>query len=132
MIANSVIVRLTWNYPLLLPGRFVENCEASHQREWTIHELLTSAELYLEGRALRHCVYIYAPRCRRGETTIWSLRLRVNGQEKRMATIQVDPRKGQIIQSRSKVNSYAGPRSREMIRQWAANAGLKVNRVHGE
>ena len=108
--------------------RFVENCDPCEgQREWTIHELLTSAELYREGRALRHCVYTYAPQCRRGETTIWSLRLRAIGLERRMATIEVDPRKGQIIQTRAKANSYAGQRSQEMIRQWAELAGLQVN-----
>jgi len=108
--------------------RFVENGDApENPMEWTIHELVSSAELYLEGRALRHCVYTYAPKCRRGETTIWSLRLRVGGQEKRMATIEVNTRKGEIIQTRAKANSHAGPRSQEMIRQWAAVAGLHVN-----
>ena len=108
--------------------RFVENGDAAENiREWTIHELVSSAELYLEGRALRHCVYTYAPKCRRGETTIWSLRLRVGGQEKRIATIEVNPRKGEIIQTRTKANSHAGPHSQEVIRQWAAVAGLEVN-----
>ena len=97
------------------------------QREWTIHELLTSPELYLEGRALRHCVFTYAPKCRRGETTIWSLRLRTGQNEKRMATIEVNPRKGEIIQTRAKANSYVGERSQEMIRRWTQAAGLHIN-----
>jgi hypothetical protein len=108
--------------------RFMEyDDKLEHQREWTIHELLTSPELYLEGRALRHCVFTYAPKCRRGETTIWSLRLRTNQQEKRMATIEVNPRKGEIIQTRAKANSYAGERSQEIIRRWAQEAGLHIN-----
>ena len=108
--------------------RFVENGDAAENpREWTIHELVSSAELYLEGRALRHCVYTYAPKCRRGETNIWSLRLRVGGQEKRIATIEVNPRKGEIIQTRAKANSCAGTQAQEMIRRWAAVAGLRVN-----
>ena len=86
-----------------------------------------SGELYAEGRALRHCVYTYTRKCRDGLGTIWSLRLRIGGQEKRMATIEVDPRKGEIIQIRAKRNSYAGVRSREMIERWAEMAGLKVD-----
>lgn len=108
--------------------RFMENCDQpEHQREWTIHELLANPELHLEGRALRHCVFTYGPKCRRGETTIWSLRLRTNQQQKRLATIEVNPRKGEIIQTRAKANSYAGERSQEMIRRWAKSAGLLIN-----
>jgi len=108
--------------------RFIEDCDGpEHHREWTVHELLASPELYLEGRALRHCVFTYAPKCRRGETTIWSLRLRTGQNEKRMATIEVNPRKGEIIQTRAKANSYVGERSQEMIRRWAEAAGLQIN-----
>jgi hypothetical protein len=108
--------------------RFIENCDQpEHQREWTIRELLTSPELYLEGRALRHCVFTYAPKCRRGETTIWSLRLRTDQREKRMATIEVNPRRGEIIQTRARANSYAGERSQQIIRRWAQAAGLKIH-----
>jgi hypothetical protein len=118
----------SWPASNIQAFRFVEDCdETEHQREWTIHELLTSPELYLEGRTLRHCVFTYAPKCRRGETTIWSLRLRTNQREKRMATIEVNPRKGEVIQTRAKANSYAGERSKEMIRRWAEAAGLHIN-----
>jgi hypothetical protein len=108
--------------------RFVEQRDSEkREREWTIHELVSTAELCSEGRALRHCVYTYAPRCRRGETTIWSLRLRVDEEEKRIATIEVNPHEGEIVSTRAKANSYAGPYSQEMIRRWAAVAGLRVN-----
>ena len=70
--------------------------------------------------------YWYAQRCRQGETTIWSLRLRVDGQEKRMATIEVNPRKRTIIQARAKCNLRPGGRSYEIMRQWAAAAGLHL------
>jgi hypothetical protein len=108
--------------------RFIEACDQpERQREWTIRELLTSPDLYLEGRALRHCVFTYAPKCRRGESTIWSLRLRTDQHEKRIATIEVNPRKGEIIQTRAKANSYASERSQEIIRRWADAAGLQIN-----
>src|SRR5262249_50061155 len=34
-----------------------------NMRVWTIRELLTSRELFLEGRVMRHCVATYAVQC---------------------------------------------------------------------
>lgn len=108
--------------------RFLEKRpDEEHDREWSIHELLDSGALHIEGRAMRHCVYSYSERCRCGETTIWSLRLRVNGEEKRMVTIEVDPNRRSIIQIRAKCNLRPGGRSLEIIRQWATDARLHFN-----
>ncbi len=104
---------------------FLEKLEET-DHEWIIRELLDSGALFDEGKAMRHCVYTYAPCCRRGETTIWSLRLRVEDREKRMATIEVDPRKRLIIQARAKSNRRPGVRSLEVLRQWAAWARLQI------
>jgi hypothetical protein len=87
-----------------------------------------SGALRMEGRAMRHCVYTYASRCWRSETTIWSLRLRIKGEERRMVTIEIDPRRRAIIQARAKCNLRSGGRSLEIIRQWAAWAGLQFER----
>ncbi len=105
---------------------FLEKREED-DREWTIQELLDSDALYAEGRAMRHCVYTYANLCRRGEATIWSLRLRHKEGEKRMATIEVNPRRRSIIQARAKCNARPGVRSLEIMRQWAAWAGLPID-----
>jgi hypothetical protein len=96
-------------------------------RDWSIQEILENRALQAEGRAMRHCVYSYANQCWRGETTIWSLRLRINDQEKSMVTIQVDPRKRAIIQARAKCNMRPGVQSNEIIRQRAAWAGLQFD-----
>ena len=112
-----------------IPGyRFLEKRFGEEdERDWAIEELLDSGALHAEGRAMRHCVYSYANPCRRGATTIWSLRLRIKGQEKKMATIEVDPRKRSIIQARAKCNGRPGVRSYEIIRQWAAWSGLQFD-----
>ena len=108
--------------------RFLEKRpDEEHDREWSIHELLDSGALFIEGRAMRHCVYSYTERCRRGVTTIWSLRLRVNGEEKRMVTIEVDAHRRSIVQVRAKCNLRPGGRSLEIIRQWATHAGLQFD-----
>jgi len=110
-----------------IPGfRFSEKRPGKEESfDWSIVELLNSTALLAEGRAMHHCVYTYANRCRCGETTIWSLRLRINGREKRMVTIEVHPRRRMIIQIRAKCNLRPGGRSREIIDQWASSSGLR-------
>jgi hypothetical protein len=111
-----------------IPGyRFLERRLGDEgDRDWTILELLDSGALHAEGRAMHQCVYGYANRCHRGQTTIWSLRLRVNGEEKRMATIEVNPHRRSITQVRAKCNLRPGVRSVEIIDEWATQAGLGI------
>lgn len=117
--------RFAWKPSGIKAFQFLEyRQDEEHDREWSIHELLDSGALHVEGKVMRHCVYSYADRCRRGETTIWSLRLRVNGEEKRMVTIVVNPCRRAIIQIRAKCNLHPGSRSREILQQWATFAGL--------
>lgn len=126
--ANQPAHRFSWGPSGIQGYRFWEKrSEEEHDRDWTIQELLDSGALQAEGRALRHCVYSYANHCRRGDTTIWSLRLRVNDQEKRMVTIEVNPLRRSIIQVRAKCNLIPRGRSLEIIRQWADWAGLQFD-----
>lgn len=119
--------RLAWHKSPIKAYRYLEKRpEEETDRVWSIQELLDSDALYAEGRAMRHCVYTYANLCWRGETTIWSLRLRVDSGEKRMATIEVNPRKRSIVQARGKCNQRPGTRSLEIMHQWAAWAGIQL------
>jgi hypothetical protein len=117
----------SWRKSGLNGYRFLEKHPAEEgDRDWTIVELLDSAALHSEGQAMHHCVYTYVNRCRRGETTIWSLRLRAGGEEKRMVTIEVNPHKRAIVQARAKCNRWPGTRSSEILRQWASATGLSL------
>jgi PcfJ-like protein len=118
----------SWRKSGIRGFRFLEKGE-EHDREWTIAELLDSDALYAEGCARRHCVYTYADVCRTGETTIWSLRLRVKAGEKRMATVEVNPHRRAIIQVRAKCNRLAGPGSIEILRRWAVQEHLQLETV---
>jgi hypothetical protein len=61
----------SWRKSAIQGYQFVEKRpEEEGDRDWTIMELLDSGALQTEGRAMHHCVYSYADRCRRGETTI--------------------------------------------------------------
>ena len=126
--ANKLGRCFSWQKSSIQGYRFLEERAGEEGHfDWTIQELLDSGALHAEGRAMRHCVYTYADRCRRGETTIWSLRLRVKEQGKSLVTIEVDPQRRAIIQVRAKCNRRPGVRSCEIIRQWAAWAGLQCD-----
>jgi hypothetical protein len=117
----------SWRKSGIPEYRFLEERDSDKSDlHWTICELLDSAALHAEGQAMQHCVYTYAQKCRRRETTIWSLRLRLSDQEKRMATIEVDPRRRSVVQLRERFNQRPGPASREIIRRWAEWAELRI------
>jgi hypothetical protein len=121
-------IGFSWKESGFQAYRFVEKRPDEPDLDWSVVELLNSSALHAEGRAMRHCVHTYANKCRRRETTIWSLRLRVDGEEKRKATIEVDPQRNCIVQIRAKRNRRPGVHSRRIIRQWAAHAGLDLAR----
>jgi hypothetical protein len=72
---------------------------------WSIHELCTSVQLDVEGRAMRHCVASYVNYCMSGETSIWSLRVRdvdtEDSEQCHILTLAVDNRKRTITQARA-------------------------------
>jgi len=118
---------LSWPSSGIRNYRFLEKQPGQEDDlEWTVLELLDSGALHAEGRMMHHCVYSYAEQCHRRETTIWSLRLRKNNRAKRMVTIEINPRTKSIIQARAQCNRPPGERSREVIRQWAGWAGLRI------
>jgi len=93
---------------------------------WTIHELLSSGELIEEGRRMQHCVASYAASCQSGRTTIWSLRLRKAGAEKRVLTVEVLPRDRVIVEARGRLNARPKPVARRILERWAQTAGLSI------
>jgi hypothetical protein len=59
--------RFSWRQSGIQGYRFLEKRpDGEPDREWNNHELLDSSALQIEGRAMRHCVYSYTDRCRRG------------------------------------------------------------------
>ena len=90
--------------------------ELGRQVEWSIHELLTSAQLGVEGRLMHHCVGSYADRCISGEKTIWSMRIvdleAEEPEQMHVLTIAVDPKRRAVTESRGKYNLKPFDRAR--------------------
>lgn len=95
-------------------------------RRWHMMELTNSALLRNEGAALHHCVASYADRCRRGVSSIWSLRLWQGEKVRHVLTVEVDPEKRAVVQARGKANHDASGKSLQLLQSWAARERLRM------
>ena len=117
----------SWRHSPCKDFQLIEGSEAlGNMRVWSITELLTSRALFLEGRAMRHCVATYADRCFRRQTSIWSMQVENQRGLHRVLTIEVDLPNRTICQVRGKCNRLPQTREREVMENWVASEGLKV------
>ena len=74
---------------------------------------------------MQRCVGQYARYCRRGESSIWSIRCSpVENRIRSILTIDVDPNANRIVEANGKAN---GPPSRfaiKLLREWAKQEGI--------
>jgi hypothetical protein len=98
--------------------------EPGSQRRFVVLELLSSADLRVEGRAMHHCVYSYAANCARGRCAIFSLRMDDGRGPERQTTIEVVPTSRSIVQARGRFNDAPGHVEKRILRAWAVQAGL--------
>jgi hypothetical protein len=109
-----------------IPGyERIEGMEGS-QTIVRIDEIIASADLQQEGRAMRHCVASYARTCARGSSAIYSLKRDVGTGYDRRLTIQLDVKSKRIIQARGRCNALPQPLDERYLRNWATTAGLTI------
>jgi hypothetical protein len=93
--------------------------------EWRFRELLSTAELQAEGKAMHHCVASYARSCFDGQCSIWSMEFATPlGVEKRQ-TVEV-VKGGTIHQCRGRQNRLPTQSEYDVLSKWAAAAGLSI------
>jgi hypothetical protein len=98
--------------------------EKHNQKIWRIQQLLSSKELSVEGRYMRHCVASYATSCFRGSSSIWSLSIETNLGVEKLITIEVGKSPMRIYQTRGKHNRFPIGREKDIIRRWADKEGI--------
>lgn len=118
---------LRWRASGIAPFEEVSGtAEGRNMKVWRVRELLSGAALTEEGRAMRHCVASYARSCAEGAASIWSLeREDAAGVEKRL-TLEVANARRQLVQARGALNRRPQPEETELLRRWAAQAGLTL------
>ncbi len=94
---------------------------------WELVELTSAALLRAEGAALKHCVATYSRRCMNGDSRIWSLRRRRDGDATPVLTIEVDPRRRMVVQVRGLYNRTPMGRSWQIVQSWARREQLRVS-----
>jgi hypothetical protein len=74
---------------------------------------------------MRNCVASYASKCHSGAASIWALRRHADGDLPRsLLTIEIDPRRGAIVQVKGPRNRPGTPRALELLRMWATREQL--------
>jgi len=107
--------------------QFLEGSERSGNLKcWTIRELISGKALFVEGRAMRHCVASYASSCARGCSSIWSLEVETNAGRSKVLTVEIRNAARVICQVRGKANRMPTEKERGILRRWGAKAGLTI------
>jgi hypothetical protein len=124
---DETVPAMSWPRSSIGELRHVEGTEQQENRRcWTLRELLTSRELFLEGQALHHCVATYARSCAGRRTTIWSLQVDSGHGPHRALTVEVDPGERLIRQARGKGNRLPRAAERTVLEYWATREGLRL------
>jgi hypothetical protein len=117
---------LVWPRSSIRGLHYVETTEQTGPvRCWTVRELLTSRELFLEGQAMQHCVASYARLCAGRGATIWSLAVDVGMGPRRVLTVDVEPATRSIRQARGKANRLPRPAELAVLHEWATRERLQ-------
>jgi len=89
-------------------------------------ELLSSAALFDEGKAMKHCVAEYDEDCLEQSCAIFSLRKEVEGEPiKRLVTLEVGLLNFEIVQAKAVCNQEPDKKSLELINYWVKNSQVK-------
>ncbi len=92
---------------------------------FVFEQLLTKQELFEEGKKMNHCVGSYSEECRTSQSVIFSMQ-NVLSRGKSLVTIEVNPKRRQIIQTSRRFNDSPSVFEKEIIREWAKQNDLKA------
>lgn len=92
--------------------------EYSKDEKWTIEQIINEKDLFLEGKAMHHCVYSYKDSILNEKCYILSLKLN----DKRVATLEVRGRS--LVQARLKYNKTPDLKETLIIDEW-----MKKNKI---
>jgi hypothetical protein len=116
--------------PLLGPVPFASTKgRVGEHAVWRVEELSSIDALRNEGHGMRHCVGMYAHRCRTGSSAIFSVRRYVlvadtETQATSCATIEVHRGMRKVVQVRAYRNRPVNNTVMSIVHEWAAANGL--------
>ena len=118
---------LYWRYSDINDFRFQAGNKQKHDMKfWYIRELVSTAELIAEGRAMSHCVRTYAKSCSAGRSSIWTMEVEDENGRHKVLTIEVSPSEKLIRQVRGKRNRRPTLKEKNLLTRWATQEGLQL------
>lgn len=92
---------------------------------WEVKQLLTSKELYNDGRRMKHCVASYGQRCMQNQSAIFSLTEDdgINIPQKHV-TIELNHNK-EFIQANAKMNRQPAGRAKLVFNKWCTQNNIQ-------
>jgi len=93
-------------------------------RGWEVREILSRADLLLEGQAMSHCAWQYHNRVQSRQVALFSLRR----DGKRFGTLEVSLATSQLCQAKARANRPLPSEARAVVRDWADFNSLRVTR----
>jgi hypothetical protein len=94
------------------------NIQYSEEERWSIEQIINEKDLFLEGKAMHHCVYSYKDSILNEKCYILSLKLN----DKRVATLEIRGRS--LVQARLKYNKILDLKESLIIDEW-----MKKNKI---
>ncbi|WP_375562914.1 PcfJ domain-containing protein [Bernardetia sp. OM2101] len=88
-------------------------------------QLLTKQELFEEGKKMNHCVGSYSEDCQKSKSAIFSMQ-NVLSRGKSLVTIEVNPKRREVVQAYRRFNDCPSDFEKEIIREWAKQNDLKA------
>lgn len=95
---------------------------------YRIIQLLTSEELYEEGREMSHCVAEYDNDCASGDTGIFSLRKFTEGKNgyNTLATLEYRTDENALVQAKARFNESVSAEAEQHILAWVKTEGIAI------
>lgn len=95
---------------------------------YVVVQLLSSADLVVEGRRLEHCVASYAWSCASGRVSIWSLRrVEQGGAWTPLLTLELDHATNTLVQACGKRNRPPTPAQWPLVERWLRATGVRAS-----
>ena len=93
----------------------------------TIKQIMNAKDLIKEGKIMSHCVATYAGECAKGDSSIWSLKIRSSNKKvKNVLTIEILENEKHINEALGKCNRNATKLEHQWLKAWAEKEGLKL------
>jgi hypothetical protein len=99
-------------------------------KKYVIRQILKPIELYAEGETLHHCVFTYRRSCAKGQTSIFSLKIK-DHENKELPLITIEVVQDSIVQAKGNYNRSPNAVEEHLIDLWADENEL-YNETKGE